>query len=56
MIHLSIRRQRQMCISDRGEIRWTGAATLGEHNKEVYKELLGLGAEELKELQDKSII
>jgi formyl-CoA transferase len=39
-----------------GEIRWTGAATLGEHNEEVYKELLGLGAEELKELLDKSII
>ena len=39
-----------------GEIRWTGAATLGEHNEEVYKELLGLDAAELKELRDKSII
>jgi crotonobetainyl-CoA:carnitine CoA-transferase CaiB-like acyl-CoA transferase len=39
-----------------GEIRWTGAATLGEHNEEVYKELLGLDEEELEELLGKSII
>jgi len=39
-----------------GEIRWTGAATLGEHNEEVYKDLLGLDDEELKELLGKSII
>jgi len=39
-----------------GEIRWTGAATLGEHNEEVYKELLGLDEEELEKLLGKSII
>ena len=39
-----------------GEIRWTGAVTLGEHNTEVYKELLGLDEEELKDLLGKSII
>jgi formyl-CoA transferase len=39
-----------------GEIRWTGAATLGEHNEEVYEELLGLDEEKLKELRGKSII
>jgi len=39
-----------------GEIRWTGPPTLGEHNEEVYKELLGLDDDELKELHGKSII
>ena len=39
-----------------GEIRWTGPATLGEHNEEVYEDLLGLDKEELKELRGKSII
>jgi crotonobetainyl-CoA:carnitine CoA-transferase CaiB-like acyl-CoA transferase len=39
-----------------GEIRWTGPATLGEHNEEVYEDLLGLDKEELTELRDKSII
>jgi len=39
-----------------GEIRWTGAETLGEHNQEVYKELLGLDEEEMRELAEKSII
>jgi crotonobetainyl-CoA:carnitine CoA-transferase CaiB-like acyl-CoA transferase len=39
-----------------GEIRWTGAETLGEHNQEVYKELLGLNEEEMRELAEKSII
>jgi crotonobetainyl-CoA:carnitine CoA-transferase CaiB-like acyl-CoA transferase len=39
-----------------GEIRWTGAETLGEHNQEVYKELLGLDEEEMRELTRKSII
>ncbi len=39
-----------------GEIRWTGPATLGEHNEEIYKELLGLDDDDLKELQRKSII
>ncbi len=39
-----------------GEIRWPGVETLGAHNKEIYEELLGLDAEEIKELEGKSII
>jgi len=39
-----------------GEIRWTGPASLGEHNEEVYKELLGLDEEAIEELLGKSII
>jgi len=39
-----------------GEIRWTGAESLGAHNEEVYKDLLGLDEEEMKELAGKSII
>ena len=39
-----------------GEIRWTGAESLGAHNEEVYKNLLGLDEEEMKELAGKSII
>ena len=39
-----------------GEIRWPGVETLGAHNEEVYKELLGLDEEEIKELAAKSII
>jgi crotonobetainyl-CoA:carnitine CoA-transferase CaiB-like acyl-CoA transferase len=39
-----------------GEIRWTGAEKLGADNQEVYKELLGLGEEEMRELAEKSII
>jgi crotonobetainyl-CoA:carnitine CoA-transferase CaiB-like acyl-CoA transferase len=30
--------------------------TLGAHNQEVYKELLGLDEKEIKELQENSII
>ena len=39
-----------------GEIRWTGPAELGEHNEEVYGELLGLSPGDLAELQKQSII
>jgi crotonobetainyl-CoA:carnitine CoA-transferase CaiB-like acyl-CoA transferase len=39
-----------------GEIRWTGAQSLGEHNENVYGELLGLDSAELAELKKKSII
>ena len=39
-----------------GEIRWTGAETLGADNQEVYEELLGLDEEQIKELEGKSII
>ena len=39
-----------------GEVRWTGPAELGEHNDEVYGELLGMSSEELAALRQKSII
>ncbi len=39
-----------------GEIRWTGPESLGQHNEEVYGELVGLTAEEMEELKEKSII
>ena len=39
-----------------GEIRWTGPASLGQHNAEVYGELIGLTAEQMEELKQKSII
>jgi len=39
-----------------GEVRWTGVTTLGVHNEEIYGELLGLSSEEMKALQERSII
>ena len=39
-----------------GEIRWTGPESLGQHNDEVYGELIGLSAEEMEKLKEKSII
>ena len=39
-----------------GEIRWTGPEHLGEHNEEVYGDLLGLSRQELDDLKDKAII
>ncbi len=39
-----------------GEIRWPGNTTLGAHNEEVFKEVLGLSDEELTRLRDASII
>ena len=39
-----------------GEVRWTGPVAMGEHNEEVYGELLGLSEEQLQELKNKSII
>jgi len=39
-----------------GEIRYPGVETLGAHNDEVYKDLLGLSEEELARLKDNSII
>ncbi len=39
-----------------GEIRWPGNTTLGAHNEEVYREILGLSEEELDKLRDESII
>lgn len=39
-----------------GEIRWTGPEALGQHNDEVYGDLVGLSAEEIKALKERSII
>jgi formyl-CoA transferase len=39
-----------------GQIRWAGPEQLGEHNEEVFGDLLGLSREELAELQRKDII
>jgi len=39
-----------------GEIRWPGPEHLGEHNAEVYGDLLGMSEEELADLQNKAII
>jgi formyl-CoA transferase len=39
-----------------GEIRWTGPETLGQHNDEVYGDLIGLSAADIRELKEKSII
>lgn len=39
-----------------GEIRWPGPEVLGAHNEEVYKDLLGLGDDDLEDLKNKSII
>ena len=38
-----------------GTIKWLGPA-LGQHNKEVYEELLGLTEEELEILRRKNVI
>lgn len=39
-----------------GKIRWTGPETLGEHNADVYGDLLGLSAEDMDALKKKNII
>ncbi len=54
--HLKMQNVFPKMSKTQGEIRWTGAETLGAHNKEIYEELLGLDAEEIKELEGKSII
>ena len=38
-----------------GEVRWTGPA-LGQHNDEVYGELLGLDGEERGTLRERGIV
>jgi succinyl-CoA--D-citramalate CoA-transferase len=38
-----------------GEVRWTGP-TLGQHNEEIYGDVLGLDAEELSELHERGTI
>ena len=39
-----------------GEIRWPGNTTLGAHNAEVYKDLLGLSDDDLDRLREDSVI
>jgi len=38
-----------------GEVRWTGPK-LGQHNDEVYKDVLGMGEEELDALRERGIV
>ena len=38
-----------------GEVRWTGPK-LGQHNQEIYGEVLGMGEEELDALRDRGIV
>ena len=38
-----------------GEIRWTGPK-LGQHNDEVYREVLDLSGEELEDLRERGIV
>jgi crotonobetainyl-CoA:carnitine CoA-transferase CaiB-like acyl-CoA transferase len=38
-----------------GKVRWTGPA-LGQHNEEVFGEVLGLGEEEITGLRERGII
>ena len=38
-----------------GEVRWTGPK-LGQHNDEVYGEVLGMGAEDLDALRERGIV
>ncbi len=39
-----------------GAARWTGPWQLGQHNREVYGDLLGLGGEELERLSREGVI
>ena len=39
-----------------GEIRWSGPESPGEHNKEIYGNLLGIEDQEMEELAKKSVI
>ena len=38
-----------------GKVKWCGPE-LGQHNKEIYSDLLKIGDDELKELEEKGII
>jgi crotonobetainyl-CoA:carnitine CoA-transferase CaiB-like acyl-CoA transferase len=39
-----------------GKIRWAGPEELGQHNAEVYGELLGMSDEELSTLAEKGVL
>ncbi len=39
-----------------GEVRWPGPGRVGQHNDEIYGELLGLSEERLGELAEKNVI
>jgi len=39
-----------------GEPRWTGPWQLGQHNRDVYGGLLGLGETELLALADEGVV
>jgi formyl-CoA transferase len=39
-----------------GSVRWAGAPRPGSHNAEVYGELLGLGPDELRALEDAGVV
>ncbi len=39
-----------------GEVKWAGPASLGQHNSDVYGDMLGLGAEEIAKLKADGII
>jgi len=39
-----------------GEIRWAGPEELGQHNAEVYGELLSMSEEEMSALAEKGVL
>jgi formyl-CoA transferase len=39
-----------------GKIRWPGPTRMGQHNEEIYGDLLGMSKERLAELKEKGII
>jgi crotonobetainyl-CoA:carnitine CoA-transferase CaiB-like acyl-CoA transferase len=39
-----------------GSVRWSGPWQTGAHNREIYGELLGLGADELAQLEQEGVI
>jgi crotonobetainyl-CoA:carnitine CoA-transferase CaiB-like acyl-CoA transferase len=38
-----------------GEVRWAGP-TLGQHNEEIYRGLLGISAAELEDLRQSKVV
>ncbi|KPV42432.1 CaiB/BaiF CoA transferase family protein [Alicyclobacillus ferrooxydans] len=39
-----------------GEVKWVGPTTMGEHNAEVYGDLLGISTEEMQRLKEAKVI